>query len=138
MSDTSECPFCNLGQRILKDNRRAVLFLSDPKKTTGHFLVVPKRHVELPWDLSEDELLDIYKLIFFTEKRIIGKLGEGCDIRQNYRPFMKQGRVKVDHLHYHIIPRSNEDNIYQVSEKHDYELWEPLGEEEKERVNKLI
>jgi diadenosine tetraphosphate (Ap4A) HIT family hydrolase len=84
------CPFCHPLERVVKENDLAQVLLSDPRKIPGHILVMPKRHVEEPWELTASELQAIFELIFFIEKKIIGKLGDGCDIRQNYRPFMKQ------------------------------------------------
>ncbi len=138
MSDTEVCPFCNPDERVLKDNEHAQVILSNPRKVPGHFLVVPKRHVEKPWELTKNELSDIYDLIFFIERRIIGKLGDGCDVRQNYRPFQNQDRLKVDHVHFHVIPRALEDYIYQVSEKYDTELFATLDEAEAAEVAKLL
>ena len=112
--------------------------LSDPRKVPGHILVMPKRHVEKPWDLSEQELHDIYELIFFIEKRIIGKLGDGIDIRQNYRPFMKQSALKIDHVHFHVIPRSLHDYIYSVVEKFETDLFAELDDGERDAVLKLL
>lgn len=137
MSNT-DCPFCTLDERILKQNEHAVAVLSNPRKTAGHFLVIPKRHVEKPWELKSDELNSIFELIFFIEQKVLDKLGDGCDIRQNYRPFMKQSQLKVDHMHFHVIPRSYEDYIYQVSEKYDTDLFTDLGEEERIAVEKLL
>ena len=138
MSDSINCPFCNLGDRVLKENKTAKAFLSNPRKVPGHFLVSPKRHVEKPWDITKEERDDVFELINFIEQKIIGKLGDGCDVRQNYRPFMKQGRVKVDHIHYHVIPRSFEDYIYQISEKYDTELFADLDQSEAKEVAKLL
>lgn len=99
----------------------------------------PKRHVEKPWDITPEEREDIFELIGFIEQRLIAAgLGDGCDVRQNYRPFMKQGRVKVDHVHYHVIPRSLEDYIYQISEKYDSELFADLDPAEAKEVAKLL
>ena len=139
MSDSHDsCPFCDPADRVLKENSSAVVILSNPRKVPGHFLVLPKRHVEQPWELSSKELSDIFELIFFVEKRVIGELGTGCDIRQNYRPFMKQSRIKVDHVHFHVIPRSFEDYIYRVSEKYDTELFADLDDAEAAAVSKLL
>jgi diadenosine tetraphosphate (Ap4A) HIT family hydrolase len=132
------CPFCSIGDRALKENAYARVILSDPRKVAGHFLVVPKRHVEKPWELTPSELQDIFELIFFVEQRIIGKLGDGADVRQNYRPFMSQSRLKVDHVHFHVIPRSKEDYIYQVSEKYESDLFAELDEIERDEVAKLL
>lgn len=132
------CPFCNPAERVLKENDHAIVLLSDPRKVPGHFLVIPKRHIEKPWELKEPEITDIFKLIFFIEQKIIGKLGDGCDIRQNYRPFMKQDTLKVDHLHFHVIPRSLEDYIYQISEKYETQMFAKLDKTEHDAVVKLL
>lgn len=138
MSDQKRCPFCQPSDRILKENNSAKVLLSNPRKVPGHFLVMPKRHIEKPWQLKDEELRGIFELIFFIEQKIIGKLGDGCDVRQNYRPFMPQSPLKVDHIHFHVIPRSFEDYIYSVSEKYDTELFAQLDEEEAAEVAKLL
>lgn len=138
MSSEVDCPFCNAGDQVLKSNEYAELVLSNPRKVPGHFLVNPKRHVEAPWELTAEELRDIFELIFFVEQKIIGTLGEGCDIRQNYRPFLAQGKLKVNHVHFHVIPRSLDDYIYQISEKYDRELFADLDQAEADEVAKLL
>ena len=132
------CPFCSLKDRVLKENDTAIVILSNPRKVPGHFLVLPKRHIEEPWQLTANELTDIFKLIFFVEQRILGKLGDGVDIRQNYRPFLTQGKLKVDHVHFHVYPRSNEDYLYQVSEKFETDLFADLDDLERKEVEKLL
>lgn len=138
MSEKQSCPFCGVDERVLKSNEHAQVILSNPRKVPGHFLVVPKRHVEKPWELSKDELSDIYELIFFIERRIIGKLGDGCDVRQNYRPFLQQSTLSVKHVHFHVIPRALQDYIYQISEKYDTELFADLDPTEASVVAKLL
>ncbi len=137
-TDKLDCPFCDAGERILKQNQYAQVLLSNPRKVPGHFLVVPKRHVEKPWELTKDELADIFELIFFIEQKIIGKLGDGVDIRENYRPFMPQSNLKLNHIHFHVIPRSLHDYIYKVSEKYDAELFADLDDLERAEVSKLL
>lgn len=133
-----DCPFCNLGDRVLKENDTAQAFLSNPRRAPGHFLVTPKRHIDKPWELTSEEIQDIFELIFFIEKKIIGKLGDGCDIRQHYKPFLPQGRLIVRHVHFHVIPRSLQDRIWYISDKHDTELFEELTDEEHDEVAKLL
>jgi len=134
----TNCPFCNPDGRVLKENEHAFVMLSNPRKVPGHTLVVPKRHVEAPWELSADELQSIFDLIFFVEQRIVGKLGDGVDIRQNYRPFMKQSRLKVDHVHFQLIPRYLDDYIYQVSEKYETDIFADLDDVERKEVEKQL
>ena len=138
MANTENCPFCIIDERVLKDNNLAAVLLSDPHKVPGHMLVVPKRHVEKPWELTPDEVQAIFDLIFFVEQKVIGKLGDGVDVRQNYRPFMQQSRLKVDHVHFHVIPRSQEDYIYKVSEQYETDLFVGLDDMERDAVADML
>lgn len=133
-----DCPFCDPLERVLKENASAQVMLSDPRKVPGHILVMPKRHIIKPWDLTQQELEDVFELIFFIESRIIGKLGDGCDIRQNYRPFMKQDALKINHVHFHVIPRTFQDYIYSVAEKYETDLFAELDDLERDAVAKLL
>jgi diadenosine tetraphosphate (Ap4A) HIT family hydrolase len=137
MSET-ECRFCKPTEEVLKENTHAQIILSNPHKVPGHFLVIPKRHIEKPWDLTENELKDIFELIFFVEQKVIGKLGDGCDIRQNYRPFLEENQLKVDHIHFHVIPRSLDDYIYSISERYETDLFAQLDDAERKAVAKLL
>lgn len=132
------CPFCNAKERVLKENNLAQVVLSDPHKVPGHFLVMPKRHIEQPWKLTHAELTAIFDLIFFVEQRVIGKLGEGCDIRQNYRPFKNQDELKVDHVLFHVLPRSLDDYLYKVSEQYESDLFADLDDAERQAVTDLL
>jgi histidine triad (HIT) family protein len=123
---------------MLKSNEHAYAMLSNPRKVPGHMLVIPKRHVEKPWELTDMELRDVFDLIFYIEQRFVGKLGEGIDIRQNYRPFMSQSKLKVNHVHFHLIPRSDEDYIYEVSEQFEKDIFAELDSLEANEVAKLL
>jgi len=138
MSDIKDCPFCHLKERVLIENDMATAFLSDPRKVKGHTLVTPKRHVEKPWEVTPEELQAVYELIFKLEQKLASGHGEGADIRQNYRPFLEQSRLKVDHVHFHVIPRKKFDRIYEVAEHFDTVLFEKLTDDEQNEVRKLI
>ena len=139
MTEQTECPFCSIGDRVLKQNKLAQAFLSNPRKVPGHFLVTPKRHVEQPWQLRDDELVAIFELVFFIEhKLLVNKLGEGADIRQNYRPFLPQGKLKQNHVHFHVYPRYNQDYLYQIAEKFETDLFTELDPGEFEEFARLM
>ncbi len=138
MADVTQCPFCNCEERVLKENELAQVVLSDPHKVPGHFLVMPKRHIEKPWELTNLELTAVFDLIFFIEQKIIGKLGDGCDIRQNYRPFKPQDNLKVDHVLFHILPRSQDDYIYKVAEQYESDLYADLDDMERDAVTDML
>jgi diadenosine tetraphosphate (Ap4A) HIT family hydrolase len=137
MTEEKDCPFCNPSEQILRENKTAQVILSNPHKVPGHFLVVSKRHVEKPWELTQKELQDIFELIFFVEQRIIGMLGDGCDIRQNYRPF-QQSKIKIDHVHFHVIPRSHEDYLYKIAEQYESDLFVDLDDMERDAVANIL
>lgn len=133
-----DCPFCNVDDRVLKENDLAYVILSNPRKVPGHFLVNPKRHVEKPWDVTNDELVAIFELIHFVEQKIVGTLGDGCNVRQNYLPFIDQNNVKVDHVHFHVLPRSFNDYLYTKAQHFEEDLFAQLDPTEAEAVAKLI
>ncbi len=135
---SSDCPFCDLKGEVLKQNQLAQAFLSNPRKVPGHFLVIPKRHIEQPWQLTNQELLSIFELIFFIEKKLVDKLGQGVDIRQNYRPFLPKSKLKQDHIHFHVYPRYNQDYLYQMAEKYETDLFTDLDLSEREEFKQLL
>ena len=59
---------------------------------------------------------------------------KGCDIKQNYRPFQKQTKLKVNHLHIHLQPRELFDNLYEKSQIFEKEIFSDLEDVEKERI----
>ncbi len=111
---------------------------SNPRLMKGHLLVIPKRHVERPWELTESELKELFYHIHKLQKKLSETLGTGCDIRQNYRPFMKDGRLKVAHLHFHLLPRSFEDELYEKSMKYETDIFVDLPDGETDEVKSLL
>ncbi|QQS19977.1 HIT family protein [Candidatus Saccharibacteria bacterium] len=135
----NQCPFCNAHERVITENTYAYVLLSNPRKVPGHALVIPKRHVEEPWELMAEERRDIFELLdWVSQKLISAKLGDGVDVRQNYRPFMQKGKLSVRHIHYHAVPRTQNDYIYQVSETYDSQLFAELDLTEAKEVTKLL
>ncbi len=133
-----ECPFCGCEERVLDENELAFVFASNPRLVFGHLLVVPKRHVVEPWDLSDNEMVAVWNLIKKYQRLLAERVGDGCDVRENYRPFLKQGRLKVDHLHWHLIPRTNEDEIYLKSQIGETGLFVGTNEEESGRLKRIL
>lgn len=138
MTDENTCPFCDCSERVLKQNDLAQVILSDPHKVPGHLLVMPKRHIEKPWEMTPEELTAVFGLIFSVQQKLIGKLGDGCDIRQSYRPFTPQSNLKVDHILFHVLPRSQDDYLYKVSEQYESDLFVDLDDMERDAVIDII
>ena len=65
-------------------------------------------------------------------------MGNGCDVREHYRPFLVQSRLKVDHVHWHLVPRTDKDDIYVKSQTYEKELFRKLEDGEIEALKKLL
>ena len=134
-----DCPFCGLEQSrdLLHRSQLSLVFLSSPRTVKGHLLVIPKRHVWEPWQLTQAEQDDIFKLVNIYRQKIYQVFGGGSDLLQNYRPFLKQGKYhNIRHLHFHVVPRYFKDEIYQAT---DYgALHTMLSDEERKEVTKLL
>ncbi len=123
---------------MFRESENARVIFSNPRLMRGHLLVIPKRHVEQPWELTAVELKELFQHIHNLQKKITETLGTGCDVRQNYRPFMKQGKLKVDHLHFHLLPRTFQDELYERSMKHETDIFSDLPEAEIEEVTRVL
>ena len=136
-----DCPFCKIDKektRVIKEGKNVMVILSNPRLVEGHLLVIPKRHVEKISELNEEELKESFEKIIEFQQKILSKISPGCDVRQNYRPFIKQSNFKVDHLHFHLLPRKLKDEIYQKSQIFEKQLWEELIGKEAEKISKLL
>lgn len=136
-----DCPFCNLDQekdRIVKEGMNTLVILSNPRKMPGHLLVISKRHVERISELNRSEKEEIFNMIAEFQEKILDRLSSGCDIRQHYRPFIKQSQVKVNHLHFHLQPREFEDELYQKSQRFETAMFKELPKDESERIIPLL
>lgn len=134
------CPFCSKIEprsRIIEETKHTLTILSNPALVKGHCLIIPKRHVEKISELNEDEIKDSINQLIKMQKRLLKKFS-GCDIRQNYRPFQKQNNLKVDHLHFHLLPRELEDELYKKCQIFEKEIFKELSQEELDNIKKEI
>jgi diadenosine tetraphosphate (Ap4A) HIT family hydrolase len=128
----NNCPFCKIDlnrTRIIDEGPKSLVILSNPALMQGHCLVVPKRHVEKISELDGEEWIDVVKELVKIEELLL-KRYPGCDIRQNYRPFQQQNDLKVNHLHFHLQPRSLYDRLYDVSQVHEPKIFKFLDSDE--------
>ncbi len=141
MKSETDCPFCNRETQaswIVEQAELTYVILSNPRLLKGHILVIPKRHVEKPWELTPEERLGIFKMVDKYEQLLLANGATGVDIRQNYRPFLTQNRVKVDHVHFHVLPRTLEDDLYQRSMKYELDIFAELPDEERDDVLRML
>ncbi len=136
-----DCPFCNINKektRIIKEGKNVFVVFSNPRLVKGHLLVIPKRHVVKISELNAKEKKELFDTVIEFQEKILKKISSGCDIRQNYRPFQKQGGLKVNHLHIHLLPREFEDELYQKCQINEKEIFTNLKEEEIKRISDLL
>lgn len=110
----SECVFCKIINKELPATRlyedsEAISFLDINPVNLGHTLVVPKRHYELLFDISGDELGRIMRILPAIARAVeTATKADGLNIFQTNRPCAGQ---TVPHLHFHIIPRHINDGF---------------------------
>jgi len=101
------CLFCRQddpsANRIWRQNETCFARYDNFPASDGHTEIVPKRHVESFFDLTQQELQDAFALILAVRE----------DLARRFRPHgytigVNEGRAAgrtIDHLHIHVIPR---------------------------------
>ena len=104
----AQCPFCSLlKERIWLETDAAVAVLDGFPVSDGHSLAIPKRHVELLFDLPEGELMEVWALVGKVRRLLQQKYKpDGFNIGVNEGQAAGQ---TIGHAHVHIIPRQTGD-----------------------------
>jgi histidine triad (HIT) family protein len=134
------CAFCNIkNDEIIRESENTFTILSNPYLLEGHSLVIPKTHYEKIYDIPKDILYELIDEVQSFEEVLVGRLNlRGCDIRQNYRPFLEESKYKVSHLHFHLIPRYFEDELYKKSMLYEKGVFKDMNDSLfKSLMNKL-
>jgi diadenosine tetraphosphate (Ap4A) HIT family hydrolase len=104
------CPFCDLApDRVTRASAHAhARALADAYPVTdGHTLVVPIRHVASLFDLSADELADVWRLVGEVRAALAASHGVNA-----FNIGVNDGEAAgqtVGHAHVHVIPRRRGD-----------------------------
>lgn len=108
------CIFCKIVNGELPchkvyEDENVIAFLDINPATYGHTLVLPKIHIEKIEDASEECLSQLSRTLPALAKQI----KKNCNaLGFNY--ISNSGKISgqlVDHLHFHIIPRYENDNF---------------------------
>jgi diadenosine tetraphosphate (Ap4A) HIT family hydrolase len=109
--DCAPCVFCNpevLCRQVFYEDRDVLALCTHKPVVPGHFLIIPKRHVERYELLTENEVLQIHRTIVKVNAAAEKVFGT-C----TYLLLQKNGREvgqSVPHLHFHYIPRKSGDD----------------------------
>jgi histidine triad (HIT) family protein len=122
------CVFCDINNReIIRETENTITILSNPYLMQGHSLVIPKVHVEKLSELPDKIRYELIDETINVQELLMQRLDmPGCDIRCNYRPFMPDSKIKVSHLHFHVIPRYFGDELYEKSMIHEKNVFTNL------------
>ena len=131
-----ECPFCEIHkeQRILEEAKNSFVIFSNPRIQPGHILVIPKRHVERLSQLKSNESAELFSLVTKYQEKILKNISTGCEVRQNFKPYLPDSRTHVNHLHFHLHPRDHDDQVALEVDKHRKPLYKDLSELEAQRM----
>jgi histidine triad (HIT) family protein len=101
------CVFCKIVQKeapanVVYEDDKVIAFLSIQPINVGHTLVVPKAHYENIYEIPEEEVAYLYKIVKKLSHAVNKAVNaEGIRIVQNNGE--TAGQV-IFHLHVHIIP----------------------------------
>lgn len=105
----TNCPFCHLANdvEIIQESNLSVAFLDKYPVNPGHTLIIPKRHVASYFDLTEEEILDMNRLLKIVQPIIKMRYQpDGFNIGINVGLTAGQS---IFHVHLHLIPRYQGD-----------------------------
>jgi histidine triad (HIT) family protein len=108
---SESCIFCKIIQKeapasIVYEDDKVIAFMSIQPINVGHTLVVPKTHYKNIYEIPDEEVAYLYKIVkklSHSVKKAVN--AEGMRIVQNNGGVA--GQV-IFHLHVHIIPMSKE------------------------------
>ena len=127
----NDCIFCAIAAgelpsfKIYEDDV-VLAFLDINPFSNGHVLVIPKNHSEGLLDTDDATLADVIARVKKVARHIKAALPcDGFNILQNNGEAAGQ---TVKHLHFHIVPRLDGDDLRFVSAKGDMEKLAALAE----------
>lgn len=109
-----DCIFCKIVEGVLPSNKiyedkNVLAFLDIAPVHPGHVLVIPKKHFANMEEIPENLLVDLIKIVKKIGLAVKKGLNyEGYNIQENNDPIA--GQI-VPHIHFHIIPRIEEDGL---------------------------
>lgn len=120
---TSDCIFCKMAAGLIPvtkvyEDAMVLAFLDIAPISDGHTLLIPKQHFRHVHDCPGEVLAQMGSHL--------GKIAKAVAAGMNaeaYNILCNNGRAAgqlVEHLHFHIIPRSAGDGVFQRWPAHKY------------------
>jgi len=104
----SNCKFCNIKEEIRYEADSAFAMLDKYPVTKYHTLIIPKRHVESYFELTDMEHMDCINLINIIKVSLcrLDDTITGFNVGSNIG---KDAGQTIFHCHIHLIPRREND-----------------------------
>ncbi|KAJ5156302.1 hit protein 1 [Penicillium capsulatum] len=136
MSSAAACIFCKIIQKEIKsfkifENDKVFAFLDINPLSRGHALVIPKFHGAKLTDIPDEDLVDILPIA----KKIAKASGA-----QDFNILQNNGRIAhqvVDHVHFHMIPKPNEEEGMSIGWPGQPTDWDKLEALHKDIMSKM-
>lgn len=104
----NSCEFCNLPPaRVVSSSALAIAIRDGFPVAPGHTLVIPRRHVRSFFDITDEELTELFALLASARQRLDAEFHP-----DSYNIGINDGAAAgqtVPHLHIHLIPRYRGD-----------------------------
>ena len=131
------CTFCKIVRKeapaspVYEDNK-VIAFLSIQPINVGHTLVVPKKHYENIYEIPEEEVAYLYKIVKKIAYAVTKAVdAEGIRIVQNNGE--AAGQV-IFHMHVHIIPMNKNQSWVHHARMRDADALE----DDAKRIRQII
>jgi diadenosine tetraphosphate (Ap4A) HIT family hydrolase len=109
LNENETCIFCKLPkERVMFENEYIKVVRDIYPVSNGHTLFIPKRHIQNAFELTDQEMLWIFKIAKLESGNLIknDKSIEGFNTGFNIG---KAAGQSVMHVHFHLIPRRTDD-----------------------------
>ena len=113
LNKSMDCVFCKIvkgeipSKKVYEDGN-VIAFLDINPLSEGHTLVIPKKHAENIFDVSEEELSKVMQVVKKISKKRLEEGAKGVNILQNNG---KEAGQLVNHIHFHVVPRNGNDKL---------------------------
>jgi len=120
MEKNSGCLFCEIQKRedkevmILKRVKHWFVILNSFPYTSGHVMVVARRHFEKISEITEEEGIELIALLRECEKAI-DEVYKPDGINVGVNRGSSAGAGIVGHIHFHVVPRWQGDTNFMTS-----------------------
>lgn len=114
MSRNPDCVFCKIATgavpaHIVHEDDKALVLLDIQPLAPGHLLVMPRDHYRSLTDMQPDAVAALARLFPRLGQAIVSAAGA-----EAFNILLNNGVVSgqfVDHVHFHLIPRHNDDGL---------------------------